>query len=397
MKQGLISCSRHCEESLKFELEQLGLKGLSLENGGVAFEDPLNQWEKILLGSRLGSKIFFEWNSFTFTSEKDLYSRVKKLPFEELMGAEETFSIKVILDHQIKNKFKSSLYLAQLTKDALVDRMRAKLRKRPDVNTQTPDYPFLLRIEPHEGKLKALFMLDICGLNLGQRGYRPRGHPAPMRETLAATLVQSCQDKSNHIFDPFCGSGTLLVEWAYKQNQISPRYIQLMAMTKEAQVYAFQRQRWFRSRPSEKDKFFQKIESDFVDSKTKLGQIDQTYFANDIRGKNLELCRDSWKSAGLPLDALETSKNNALTLLPPESKGIVITNPPYGNRLEELDKAKELLHEFGENLKNNFKGWNAYIMTGDPQMKKNIGLRSEFSKIFFNGPHEGRFLKYSLY
>ena len=390
------SCPRGLEDLLMAEARDIIPKAkLEVSRGGIRISTHEKDALDFLMESRLSSRLFISLRFDFFKHEQNLYKKATQWPWEKWMDARQTFKITTILDPKIKKDFKSALYLSQLMKDGLVDRLKEKQDIRPSVALQDPDLNFQAHItKGKKGDYRVDFSLDICGRALSDRQYRQPGHPAPLRENLAAALVKmSDWNPEEDIFvDPFCGSGTLIFEAAMIKANAMP------SLLKSPRDFSFNHQKWFKEKEDLdkwfQDKFYTRREESFKAlKKIEAGQ----FFACDFSGKSLYMVRRTLPF--LKLDgAIEIMKSDATKLSAPEDPpGVVLTNPPYGERMEQPEKVKELIHEFSENLKNNFKGYRAHIILPHGDLRKVIKLATTSKKEVFNGNLDCRLLRYDLY
>ena len=229
----------------------------------------------------------------------------------------------------------------------------------------------------------------------------PFGHQAPIKENLAAALVMSTGwDKQVPLYDPFCGSGTFLIEAALIRHQIVPTYLKLQARAEGAR-FAFETQKWFQKETTIHGPFENLCKELLVRAKNGIESFGIAEFhGNDKHSKSIELLMEAWSTMGLPRKSLRVSTLDALKWKPQEdlSNGLVITNPPYGIRLGEKDEQlEELYYEFGETLKNNWKGFSSFIVSQDSSLRKKISLKTSSRFSFFNGALECRLLGYDLF
>jgi len=225
------SCPAGLEEILLSEIKTItNIKKLSVENGGVDLFCSSIQAIEILINSRIASRVFLYLESFSLSNEKDLYHFASNINWNKYFTLKQTFKNNVLLDREAQNFFKNSHHLALVVKDAIVDNFRRKTKNRPDINLKNPDISFLTRIIKDERKFKANILVDLCGRPLSNRGYRVQNHIAPLRENLAAGLILLSNWSSTHqiIYDPMCGSGTILTEAAMIDLKLPGSYLKII-------------------------------------------------------------------------------------------------------------------------------------------------------------------------
>jgi putative N6-adenine-specific DNA methylase len=267
-------------------------------------------------------------------------------------------------------------FVALKTKDAVVDRIREACGRRPDVNTAMPD----VRINVHLHKNVCTISLDSSGDSLDRRGYRLERNEAPLRETLAAAVIAlTGWDGSIPLADPMCGSGTIPVEAALMAAHIPPGL---------QRNFGFQR--WLDFDRALWDEICAAATADI--RKLPLGLVT----GYDLDGKALLLAGRNTAKAGL--EGQIHFFHAAMQEFRPEGdKGVVILNPPYGKRLGEEDDLRELYCQIGDVMKKYCRGWTGYVLTGNLELAKYIGLKASRRYVLFNGAIECRLLKYELY
>ena len=397
------SCSKHLEELLEREANTFGCENIERQTGGIYFSSSHETCLEFLLHSRISSRIFMKITEFSIQSLNELYGKVKDHPWQNVFPLNQTFKIKTIFDSNAKRSFKNSILFSQKAKDGVVDHFREKTSKRPSVDTQNPDISILIRVEETADKRwKVIFYLDLCHLPLSQRGYRKNSGEAPLRENLAAGIIMltDWDPKKDLFIDSMCGSGTLSIEAVLISAQIPPTFLKIKSFVENKdKPFSFLKHSWFNKNKGLKSYFNQRVESLYeeIEKKTKALSKKQ-FYASDWDNRVLNTARENFQKMNFE-NVIHLKKQNALKLPPPnsEEKGIIICNPPYGIRLGEEEKLKELYRDYGENLKKNFKGFRAYIFTGNMNLRKQISLSTSKRIPLFNGTIECRLLKYDLY
>ncbi len=398
------SCPKGSEELLAKEIKELGITRAYIEKGGVFFRSETDEACKVMLQSRTASRLFHEIQVYTIANEKELYALAKEKWWDKIFDLKQTFMIKTLFDIDTKYKFNSSMIFSQLLKDAIVDNFREKYGERPSVDTVNPDITFLLRVEKKEkGELfNAHILVDMCGEPLSNRGYREVGFSAPMRENLAAALVMSTDfDPEKDIFiDSMCGSGTILIEAVLIKGKIAPTYLRVRPYVEKGQItFACLKHPWFTNDKKALRLFNEYIHEVYSQSTSALQELQTGQFLGfDISEQSMSITRGNLRSAKIPEQIVMLNKRDATKIRSVEEPpGLIICNPPYGERLGEEEKLKTLYHEYGENLKQAFKGYRAYIFTSKPDLRKVISLQTKARIPFHNGNLECRLLKYELY
>ncbi|MCF8060813.1 MAG: hypothetical protein K9K67_16030 [Bacteriovoracaceae bacterium] len=403
MKNFFASCPRGLEELLLKESEHYNFDHVEITRGGINFKSNSLKAINFLLETRIASKIYKEVGSFEFKSDKHLLQAASELPWQKILNPTDTFKFTCVISRDANKHFRNSHYLSLVLKDSIVDTFKKSSGTRPSIDLDKPNYPFVLRIEPNNkgDQFKGIVSLDLAGYPLNQRGYRSTGHQAPIKENLAAALIMSTNwDKSTPLYDPFCGSGTFLIEAALIRYQIAPTYLKLLSRG-EGERFAFEGQKWFEKETTIHASFENLCKELLVRAKNGLNNNGVAEFhGNDVDSKSIEILMEAWSNLGLPRKSLRISTVDALKWKPQVdlSQGTVITNPPYGIRLGEKDeKLEQLYYEFGENLKNNWKGFSAYLISQDSNLRKKISLKTSSRFSFYNGPLECRLLGYDLF
>ena len=412
--QFFASCPKGMEGILEKELLNLGIKKIHVEGAGVSFEasnaDPL----RVIFHSRIASRVYKKLFHFRIRSEEDLYLFGKEIKWKSVILPTQSFKINCVLgtSPELKHSiFRSPIFLAQKLKDSIADWYLAETGSRPNVERQNTDVSLLLHIHPsdnaHATREEATILVDLCGTPMSHRGYRAPDAPAPLRENLAAAIILSTNWKPHEdiLVDPMCGTGTLLIEAALIAAAIPPSYLRILKRFESGRAqWAFELMPLFM-----KDAFLVKFFDESI--KTLAGEIEGKItrlrdrasrrpflFGSDIDPKSVEQFQHHLRVTKLG-KTICVSNADALKLLPPgPPPGIVVCNPPYGERLAaEIEDLEALYYGFGENLKKNYKGFRAYVFTGNPSLRKKISLQTSERIPFFNGSIECRLLKYDLF
>lgn len=395
------SCPKECEELLLNEAILHGFKDAKKTRGGVFFESKIQDAFDFVLRTRIASRVYLQIHTFQFSNEKDIPKKVFSFPWTNLFNVQQTFKISTVFDKYAKDIFPNSLYFAQLMKDGIVDLFKEKKNDRPSIDTRYPDLNFTFRIEKNDRPdlWNALISLDLTGFPLSNRSYRVPGHPAPLRENLAASIIESLDfDFEKDIFiDSMAGTGTLLIEAILKFQNITPSFLWLKKGFKDLTL--------FKILPVKNDAALKrslliKIDEANIQNTENMKNLPAgKFFAYDISNKNLDILKETLTKTGLDWKKVRIQKMDALDLRPPSEgdTGVIINNPPYGKRLGEIEELETLYHDYGENLKNNFKGFKAYVFTSNPELRKKISLQTSKRIPFYNGDMECRLLRYNLF
>jgi 23S rRNA G2445 N2-methylase RlmL len=398
------SCPREVEHLLEKEIRALGITRIEVEKGGIAFKCEIEEALDVLLNSRIASRVFKELQVYTIYSEKDLYARAKEKWWDKVFSVHQTFKINTLFDRETKANFSNSIIFSQLLKDAIADNFREKFGERPSVDTGRPDITFLLRVEKKQGTdlYNARILVDMCGEPLSNRGYREESLKAPLRENLAAAIIMTTDfDPNADIFtDTMCGTGTLLIEGILIRAKVAPTYLKIRQyIEKKAPIFDFLKHPWFQADRKAQRLFDERAQVIYNHSLGALNELQtRQFFGFDITERALETTRIHLYNAMIDQQIVTLNKRDATKITPMDNPpGIVICNPPYGERMGEEEELKALYKDYGENLKHNFKGFRAYVFTSNPLLRKSISLGTSARYTFYNGSLECRLLKYNLY
>jgi putative N6-adenine-specific DNA methylase len=403
--QFFLSCPKGLEEMLENEARLvLGehVKGLKQEDGGIKLNTDTEQFLYLMLSTRIGSRGHMQLGQWPLYDMQELKQLAMEFPVEEHMSVEQTFKINTLFDPLARQEFKNSMLTSQVFKDGIADRFRAKKGVRPSVDLKNPDITFLLRIEgARNAKKVAPYMLtlycDLSGPPLSNRSYRVSEHVAPLRENVAASLVYKATFEADDtfLFDPFVGTGTILAEAAmYKANAV-PSFLNLPVWRK---YYAFARQLWFKADKGLNEKVDSWARDQYEKSRTGLLQLPGNFFyGSDIDRSAIGMAQQTMAALGIE-KKVHMNVADALKAMPPKStKGLIICNPPYGERLSTPEEADKLFYDLGEHFKTNFKGHRAFFLSGDPKAYKNIHLKTSCKMPVYNGDIDCRLLGYKLF
>lgn len=360
------------EEILAAEMKSLGLSNVKPLKRAVAAEGDLEGLYKANLHLRTALRVLVPFARFTAKNEEELYNNVYKLNWEELLTVDQSFAIDSTVSSEV---FRHSKYVALKSKDAIVDRFRQISGRRPSIDTEWPD----LRINLHAKGTEFTLSFDSSGESLHRRGYRAPGHRAPLNEVLAAgMLLLSEWDGKTPLVDPMCGSGTIVIEAGYLATNRAP---------------GIQRKRYgFMSWKDYDEALWTKLKTRAIVQET---PSETPIVGGDMSGKAIEMAKDSAHRANLPISFTWVNRQFEQHL-PETEPGIIVMNPPYGERLDRVD-AEVLYKSIGDHLKQNYSGFDAWIISSNMDALKRVGLRASARKVLFNGPLECRFVKFELY
>jgi putative N6-adenine-specific DNA methylase len=378
-------CPRGLEAALAEELGEIAQQSTTLKvhnqvPGGVHCSGDLTDAYRMNLHSRIASRVLLRMAQSSYTTENDIYDLALAQPWEDWFSVDCTIRVDVTA---IKSPLKSLEFTTLKIKDAVCDRFRDQFSKRPSVDTRTPD----MRIVGFLDARNFTIYLDTSGEALFKRGWRQETGDAPLRENLAAGLLRSTGWKPGTVlFDPMCGSGTILIEAAQMVAGIPPGARRDFAFEK---FHDFDAQQWL------------DIKGSF---KPNPLPTEPTLFGSDISGDMIVMARNNLRNAGvqfeIPLKQIEAQEVKP----PTETPGILLTNPPYGERIgvrgdstQEADELTTAFYSaFSKTLKQRFAGWQVFFFTADLTVPKLLRLKESRKTPFFNGALECRLFRFDM-
>jgi putative N6-adenine-specific DNA methylase len=378
-------CPRGLEIALAEELHEIAAQSPTLKvhnsvPGGVHCSGTLQDAMRLNLHSRIASRVLLRIAQSGYVNENDVYDLALGATWEDWFDLEHTIRVDV---NAIKSPLKSLEFATLRIKDGICDRFRDRVGQRPSVNTRTPD----MRIWGFLDARTVTVYLDTSGESLFKRGWRLDTGDAPLRENLAAGLLRTAGWKpGTPLLDPMCGSGTLLIEAAQWLAGIPPG--------------------WTRTFAFEKFKSFRQAEWEAVRAAVKFSPLPTkpTIFGSDISGDMLVMARNNLERAGIsfdvPLKQIEAQEVKPPTGIP----GLLIANPPYGERIEMRgDRSQEpdamalaFFNAFGSTLKQRFAGWTVCLFTADLSLPRMLRLKESRKTPFFNGAIECRLFRFEM-
>ena len=378
-------CPRGMEAALAEELGEIAQQSTTLKvhnqvPGGVHCSGSMQDAYRVNLHSRIASRVLMRMGQRSYLNENDVYDLVLEQPWEDWFGVDHTIRVDVTA---VKSPLKSLEFTTLKIKDAICDRFRDQFNKRPTVNTREPD----MRIVGFVDQRNVIIYLDTSGEALFKRGWREETGDAPLRENLAAGMLRVAGWKPGvPLFDPMCGSGTILVEAAQMVQGIPPGARRRFAFEKFA---GFEREAWAAMK---------------AEIKPNPLPSEPTIFGSDISGDMVEMTRHNLKIAGIlfkvPLKQIEAQHVSPPTAEP----GILLTNPPYGERIGVRgdssmapdDMAVSFYSALGTTLKQRFAGWTVFLFTADLSLPKLLRLKEARKTPFFNGALECRLFRFDM-
>lgn len=360
------------EDVLADELIQLGAQNVEIGTRMVSFTGDNAMLYKANLHCRTALRILKPIHTFVANTADEVYEEIKKINWDDYLTLEKTFAIDAVVFSHI---FRHSKFVSYRVKDAIVDYFAEKHEKRPSVSVTNPDLAFNIHIAHN----KCTLSLDSSGESLHKRGYRIAQTEAPLNEVLAAGMIlkSGWRGESNFI-DPMCGSGTLLIEAAMIALNIPPGI--------HRDSFAFEKWNDF-----DKDLF-----SDIYNDDTGSKPFNFKIYGSDISGRAISIAEKNIKNAGLKKEIELEVKPIQQYSTAPHPPGILMTNPPYGERLRVND-IEALYNTIGERLKHVFVNYDAYILSFKKENFDSIGLKPAKRFFLFNGALECEMRKYEIF
>lgn len=374
MNNYFATVARGLEAIAAQELEELGAKNVRPDFTGVHFQGDKALLYRVNLWARTIFRVLVPIAEVKSYNAQQLYRSVQKLDWTEYIQPNMSIAVNCTGKN---NNLNHTHFTALQIKNAIVDWQRDKYGDRSDIDVENPD----LLINAHIHKNRCTLSLDSSGSSLHRRGYRPAMGIAPLKETLAAALiVMSEWTPDLAFFDPLCGSGTLPIESALKALNIAPGLYR--------QRFGFET--WLDFDKS----LWQSIRTEA--EAAKLTQLSKPIIGSDRDLDIIEQARTNAQNCGIETQVRfyhqELAKVEA-----PADKGIIICNPPYGQRIGNTEELVSLYKLLGDIFKQRFTGWIAYVLTGNKELSKKIGLRTSRRLPVYNGSLPCTLLKYELY
>ena len=371
-------CPRGLAGVLAEELQSLGATNLHAQDAGVSFEGDKATGYRANLRSRIASRILLRVAYFPYEQEQHIYDAAFLQPWPSWFDVARTIKVEI---NAHRCPLKSLDFITLRIKDAVCDKFREQAGSRPSVDARSPD----IRIHAFLDATHASLYIDLSGEPLFKRGLRDHTGEAPLKKNLAAGIIKlSGWDTQEAFLDPMCGSGTFLVEAAEMALNIAPglsgNRLREFALTK---LKTFDRALW---------------DAEVNEARAMQKPAPATplpIYGSDKYGYAITDARENL-NANLLLDCVHLKQVNILEVSAPAPNGVLVTNPPYGERLGEVDDLASLYPKLGDVLKQKFAGWRAYFFTGDPQLAKLVRLSASKRTPLFNGKLECRLFEYKI-
>ncbi|MBV8030013.1 MAG: methyltransferase [Betaproteobacteria bacterium] len=360
---------RGLEALLQQELLSLGARTAESVAGGVAFTASWEECYRANLRSRVASRILWKLGEFGYSNENDLYGAVRGLDWPGRFSVEKKIRVNVTAQ---KSPLKSLEFATLKVKDAVCDRFRDALGKRPDVERAAPDVRIHVFLEEAKGTL----YLDTSGEPLFKRGWRSEPGEAPLRENLAAGIVMlTGWQPSEPLLDPMCGSGTFLAEAAAMARGRPPG---------AKRAFGFQKLKSFDAALWAK-----------VSSEKAPDEQTPSLYGSDSDPEALKSTRRTLAGAGVER-WVKIEQADVLQRVPPGPAGVMLMNPPYGERMGNADELARFYPLLGNHLKKHYAGWRCFIFTADMRLPKLIRLQPSRRTPLWNGALECRLYEFRI-
>ncbi len=356
-----ITCPRGLETLLADELTLLGCGDIQPGDGGVAAKGTMEAVYRINLHSRVASRVLLQLTKGAYRSEQDIYKLARNIRWSQWFAVENTFKVQV---EGKRAQVKSLDFIGLKIKDAVCDAFRDECGERPSVEKQRPD----VRVHAFMNDKTIQIFIDTSGEALFKRGYRQEAGEAPLRENLAAgLLLLSGYDGSQPFQDPFCGSGTLAIEAALIALKRAPGLMRRFGFEK---LKNFDKALWMKIKQAARE--------------TALDKAAVPIAGSDNDRQMIRIARQNAEAAEVA-DWVVLETADAQNVRPNGEGGIMVSNPPYGVRLADVQMLHGLYPQLGSWLKQHYAGWQIGMFTGDRDMPKLMRLQPKRKIPLFNG------------
>lgn len=353
------TCLFGLEGLLGEEIESLGYRRIDNMDGRITFEGDENAAAVCNINLRYAERLYLNLGVFEAKTFTELFDGTKALPWEDFIGREDEFPVS---GHAIKSQLFSVPDCQKIVKKAIVNRLGETYGLTRLLETGTR-----YKIEFFIFKDKAALMIDLSGVPLHKRGYRPETVDAPIRETLAAAMVKLARPREDVLlWDPFCGSGTIAIEASMLMRNIAPGINRTFAAE---QFPVFPRESWITAREKAHDSIRRDCRFEA--------------YATDIEQKCVDIASAAAKRAGVD-DCVNCFQMDALDIDTLGRRGTIVTNPPYGDRLLTLEEAEDLYRAMGQAFAR-LEKWQIYVITQSEVFPKLYGRRADKIRKLYNG------------
>ena len=383
MNAYFATCPKGMEYLLRDELAAMGAQDVREALAGVHFAGTLETAYRACLWSRLASRVLMPLAEFDAADDDALYAGVQAIDWSRHLAAHATLAVDA---HTAQSKLTHSQFIAQRVKDAVVDQFRQKDGTRPGVDTDEPD----VRINLHLRRDRAIVSLDLAGAPLHRRGWREAQGEAPLKENLAAAILLRARwpeiyAAGGALLDPMCGSGTLLIEGAWMAADVAP------GLHRDYYGFLGWQQHDLALWRGLLDEARQRAEAG-------LRALRPCFFGSDADPRMVQTAKRNAQEAGVA-GFFTLEKRDVAHVEPPSgvATGLVVTNPPYGERLGERAQMPALYRAVGDALRARFAGWRAAVLAGDAELGRALALRAQKKYALYNGALETVLLTFELH
>ncbi len=374
MNQYFATVARGLETLAAQELEQLGAHSVEPGFCGAAFQGDRALLYRVNLWARLPFRILLKLHEFPCHDAEELYRGIQTIDWSIYLTPDLTLAVNATGKG---DRLNHTHFTALQVKNAIVDQQEDNFGERSNVELQVPD----VRIGVHINRDVCTVSLDSSGNSLHRRGYRPAVGSAPLKESLAAALIQlSGWQPEQMFYDPLCGSGTLPLEASLKALNIAPGLFR--------ESFGFET--WLDFDRFLLDELIEEAEG------SKHDILPAPIWGSDGDENVIDMAIDNAKNCGV-LDRVYFSNIELADVVAPADSGVLFCNPPYGERLGKDRDLGEFYKSLGDILKQRFKGWTAFVLSGNKELAQSIGLRSSQRTAVYNGTIPCQLMKYELY
>ena len=374
-EQFFAPCPRGLEALLADELTAAGAAGAKAVPGGVGFAGAWETCYRANLESRLATRILWYRAQGGYRSEDDVYRLALGIDWPRLFGVDNTLRVYVTAQ---RSPLKSLEFVTLRVKDAICDRFRDACGRRPSVDTRNPD----VRVHLFLTADTATLYVDTSGEPLYQRGHKMAKVEAPLKENLAAGILKLAGwQPGTPLLDPMCGSGTFLIEAAQLALDDAP------GLSRDPGEFGFERLANFDAA------LWRRLQTEAAQRRREAAPL--PIWGSDLAADAVARARQNLAHAGLD-DLVTLERADLLERTPPAPEGILVANPPYGERLASGEELAAFYPRLGDALKKRFAGWRCYLLSADTQLPKLIGLKPSKKTPLFNGPLECRLYEFVI-
>jgi putative N6-adenine-specific DNA methylase len=372
------TAARGTEPFLVQELEELGATRVRRDRGGVRFAANLNEALRICLWTRIAMRVLYPLGEATVQGADGLYDAARSIPWQDHLTADSTFAV----DSSLRDsEHTHSGFVSLKVKDAIVDTLRERFGARPNVDTKNPQ----VRVVAHLAKDHLSLSLDLCGDALNRRGYRVQPTTAPLKETLAAAILKAAGYTGEEpLLDPMCGSGTFILEAGLIAARKAPNLRRTFAV-----------ETWPHLGKSAR----RTLDDLRLEARAQERTPPAPLLGFDKDEEVVTAARANAKAAGLgAFNRIDVGDATKLPPLPVDGPGLLVTNPPYGDRLTGgvgQKGMKTFYYQLGESFRR-LDGWRAFILCGNPAFESAFHQKPKGQRPLWNGPIECRLLEYGF-